>query len=152
MTLWEPLYLQWKWYVFHERVGRTDHFYSNYQCFLNAIFTSQNIKYSIRITRYSEKWKSRSENLVFAIEMKWFPMMFHGNHLISIAKHRVFRTRVHFISTRNLVPSFRFWARMRTDRAPCLDDEEIDRGLLEQQVKSVQRPSWRLPRKTGNSI
>ena len=35
------------------------------------------------------------KTLCFAIEMRWFLMNFTRNHLISIAKHNVFRTRFH---------------------------------------------------------
>ena len=45
-----------------------------------TIHDFQNIKYSIRITRYYEKWKSRSENLHNFNEFGVILMDFNENH------------------------------------------------------------------------
>ena len=49
-----------------------------------TILDFQNIKYSIRITRYYEKWKSRSENLYNYNE---FGAIFNKIHEKSPPKH-----------------------------------------------------------------
>ena len=89
--------MEWFWW----NSWKSSHFYWKTQRVRNAISTFQNIRFSNWKTWYSEKWKSRSENVVFPMEMIWFPWIPLKSYDF-YCKHHVFTTRSSLFTTSSI--------------------------------------------------